>query len=135
MPFSLFSHPGYFGKRGFRVYHLNKHARYCPAISTENLWKLLGEDVRKEYMNRADKKVPVLDCRKHVCILLTLRHGITVSTLVDNYNWFYNYCGSVLYTLLCADPSDHHDSSQSATFYAQCFLWSLLEDKEITING
>merc|ERR1712071_666162 len=39
-------HPGYFGKVGMRHFHLKKNKYFCPTINVDNLWSLVGEDVK-----------------------------------------------------------------------------------------
>merc|ERR1712179_869172 len=56
-------HPGYFGKVGMRHFHLKKNKYFCPTINVDNLWSLVGEDVRKEYASKTE--APVIDCTAH----------------------------------------------------------------------
>ena len=45
-PFSLCSHPGYFGKVGMRYFHKQKHHFNPPTINVEKLWTLVSAEVR-----------------------------------------------------------------------------------------
>ena len=36
-------HPGYFGKKGIRVFRLHKNKVHCPSINIDKLWSLLSE--------------------------------------------------------------------------------------------
>merc|ERR1712144_154484 len=56
-------HPGYFGKVGMRHFHLKKNKYFCPTINVDNLWSLVGEDVRKAHEGKAE--APVIDCTKN----------------------------------------------------------------------
>merc|ERR1712071_257967 len=56
-------HPCYFGKVGMRHFHLKKNKYFCPTINVDNLWSLVGEDVRKEYASKSE--APVIDCTAH----------------------------------------------------------------------
>lgn len=51
-------HPGYFGKKGIRVFHLNKNALHCPVINIDKLWSLVSEETRTKYAdNKVKKKI------------------------------------------------------------------------------
>merc|ERR1711934_222270 len=56
-------HPGYFGKVGMRHFHLKKNKYFCPTVNVDKLWSLVGEDVRKQYADKAE--APVIDCTAH----------------------------------------------------------------------
>ena len=56
-------HPGYFGKRGIRVFRLHKNREHCESINVDKLWTILSENAQKKYLN--DKsKAPVIDITK-----------------------------------------------------------------------
>eukprot|EP01029_Cantina_marsupialis_P010212 TRINITY_DN2327_c3_g1_i1.p1 TRINITY_DN2327_c3_g1~~TRINITY_DN2327_c3_g1_i1.p1 ORF type:complete len:147 (+),score=26.56 TRINITY_DN2327_c3_g1_i1:31-471(+) len=40
-------HPGYFGKKGMRHFHLKKNAAYCKTININELYNLVDEDTKK----------------------------------------------------------------------------------------
>lgn len=61
--FSVFSHPGYFGKVGMRVFHLNAAANYCPTINIDKLWTLVPKETR-DILSK--DKAPVIDCVRAV---------------------------------------------------------------------
>jgi ribosomal protein L15 len=46
---SLFyaSHPGYFGKKGQRHFHLQRNQQFNPTINLDKLWTLVPEEARK----------------------------------------------------------------------------------------
>ena len=64
-------HPGYFGKVGMRHFHLTKQKYYKPTINLDKLWTLVSEQTRKNYADREDGKVPVIDCVRAVSNLLS----------------------------------------------------------------
>jgi len=37
------SHPGYFGKRGMRHFHLKRNQYFTPTVNLDNLWSLVSE--------------------------------------------------------------------------------------------
>uniref|UniRef100_A0A0K0EK10 Large ribosomal subunit protein uL15 n=1 Tax=Strongyloides stercoralis TaxID=6248 RepID=A0A0K0EK10_STRER len=57
-------HPGYFGKVGMRVFHLNRNKLYKPSINLDKLWTLVPEDVRTKMIGVKDK-APVVDVTAH----------------------------------------------------------------------
>jgi hypothetical protein len=38
-----FSHPGYFGKRGMRHFHLKRNQYFTPTINLDKIWSLVSE--------------------------------------------------------------------------------------------
>jgi large subunit ribosomal protein L27Ae len=48
-------HPGYFGKKGMRVFRMNKNQDYCPTLNIDKLWGLVSEETRKNYETSKDK--------------------------------------------------------------------------------
>jgi len=57
------SHPGHFGKKGIRTFHLKRNQLHCPTINLDKIWTLVTEDMRKAYANKKDK-APVIDVTK-----------------------------------------------------------------------
>lgn len=57
-------HPGYFGKKGMRVFRMNKNQDYCPSLNIDKLWSLVSEDTRKNYIEKKKDKAPVIDVTK-----------------------------------------------------------------------
>jgi large subunit ribosomal protein L27Ae len=62
-------HPGYFGKKGMRVFRKNKNQDHCPTLNIDNLWTLVSEETRKKYETSKEKvlfllKAPVIDVTK-----------------------------------------------------------------------
>lgn len=56
-------HPGYFGKRGIRVFRLHKNRIFSECINLDKIWTLLSEEARKKYLN--DKtQTAVIDVSK-----------------------------------------------------------------------
>ena len=56
-------HPGYFGKRGIRVFRLHKNREYCESVNLDKLWTLLSDEAQKKFLN--DKsKAAVIDVTK-----------------------------------------------------------------------
>ena len=56
-------HPGYFGKKGMRFFHLKRNKLFKPSINIDKLWSLVSETTRTQYANNKDK-VPVIDISK-----------------------------------------------------------------------
>jgi ribosomal protein L15 len=63
----LFSHPGYFGKKGQRHFHLQRNQYFKPTVNLDKLWTLVPEEARKA--STADKAV-VIDVVKSVRVSL-----------------------------------------------------------------
>merc|ERR1712150_193679 len=42
------NHPGYFGKKGQRHFHLSRNQYHCPTINLDKLWSLVPDSSRKE---------------------------------------------------------------------------------------
>ena len=56
-------HPGYFGKKGIRVFALQRNKLFQPIINLDKLWGLLTDNSRKVYGENKDR-VPVIDVTK-----------------------------------------------------------------------
>jgi large subunit ribosomal protein L27Ae len=48
-------HPGYFGKKGMRQFHLNRNKLHCPEVNLDKLWTLVSEETRKKYETNKEK--------------------------------------------------------------------------------
>merc|ERR1711920_837186 len=55
-------HPGFYGKTGMRVFHMQRNWKHCPTINTDKLWSLVTLDTRNK--SSKDKTVPVIDVTK-----------------------------------------------------------------------
>merc|ERR1712087_1095835 len=55
-------HPGFYGKTGMRVFHMQRNWKHCPTINIDKLWSLVSLDTRNK-VNK-DKTVPVIDVTK-----------------------------------------------------------------------
>lgn len=56
-------HPGYFGKKGIRVFALQRNKLFAPTINIDKIWTLITEQSRK--LSAANKdRVPVIDVTK-----------------------------------------------------------------------
>ena len=64
---TCFSHPGYFGKKGQRHFHLQRNQYFKPTVNLDKLWTLVPEEARKA--STADKAV-VIDVVKSVRVSL-----------------------------------------------------------------
>ena len=62
-----YSHPGYYGKTGMRVFNLQRNWKHCPTINTDKLWSLVSEESRKAAASSKDK-APVIDVTKAVSL-------------------------------------------------------------------
>jgi large subunit ribosomal protein L27Ae len=56
-------HPGYFGKKGIRVFALQRNKLHAPTINLDKLWTLVTDQSRKLYAANKDR-VPVIDVTK-----------------------------------------------------------------------
>ena len=56
-------HPGYYGKKGIRVFNLQRNRLHAPTINLDKVWTLLTEQSRKLYQANKDR-VPVIDVTK-----------------------------------------------------------------------
>lgn len=54
-------HPSYFEKRGDRIYHVKKNARWAKPITAARLWNLIPEEQRSSFIQT--DSVPVIDAR------------------------------------------------------------------------
>ena len=68
------SHPGYFGKKGQRHFHLCRNQYHTPTINLDKLWSLVPEQSRKD---STESKAAVIDVVKSVS---------TASTLFSSFN-------------------------------------------------
>jgi len=59
----LYSHPGFYGKTGMRVFHMQRNWKHCPTVNTDKLWTLVSEQTRKAAEKSKDK-APVIDVTK-----------------------------------------------------------------------
>jgi len=55
-------HPGFYGKCGMRVFHMQRNWKHCPTINIDKLWSLVSLDTRNKVSK--DKTVPVIDVTK-----------------------------------------------------------------------
>ena len=56
-------HPGYFGKKGIRVFHLKRNKLHSPSINIDKVWTLVTENTRRIY-DQNTERVPVIDVTK-----------------------------------------------------------------------
>jgi large subunit ribosomal protein L27Ae len=56
-------HPGYFGKKGIRVFALQRNKLFSPTINLDKIWTLITDQSRKLYAGNKDR-VPVIDVTK-----------------------------------------------------------------------
>jgi len=61
--FLLYSHPGYFGKKGQRHFHLKRNQYHMPTINLDKLWSLVSDESRKV---STESKAIVIDVVKSV---------------------------------------------------------------------
>lgn len=62
-----YSHPGYFGKKGQRHFHLQRNQYFKPTINLDKLWTLVPEEARKA---STVAKAVVIDVVKSVCLFI-----------------------------------------------------------------
>jgi large subunit ribosomal protein L27Ae len=56
-------HPGFFGKKGIRVFHLKQNKLHAPTINLDKIWSLVTENSRQLAAKNADR-IPVIDVTK-----------------------------------------------------------------------
>ena len=56
-------HPGYFGKKGIRVFNLQRNRQHSPSINIDKIWNLVTDQSRNLYASNKDR-VPVIDVTK-----------------------------------------------------------------------
>ncbi len=56
-------HPGYFGKKGMRQYHLLRNREWCPSINCNELWRLVPKKMREVALDpkKQPGMVPMVD--------------------------------------------------------------------------
>ena len=80
-------HPGYFGKKGIRVFRLHKNRIHCPIINIDKLWNLLSEQARDKYLT-GKNGVPVIDCVKNGFFKVTGRGRLPNVPVVVKAKYF-----------------------------------------------
>ena len=60
------SHPGYFGKKGIRNFHLKRNQYYKPTINLDKIWQLVSAEARTA---STKDKAAVIDVTKAVSVL------------------------------------------------------------------
>jgi hypothetical protein len=60
-----YSHPGYFGKKGMRHFHLKRNQYFTPSVNLDKLWSLVTEQTRLNAQKNTDR-APVIDVTKAV---------------------------------------------------------------------
>merc|ERR1711935_314994 len=56
-------HPGYFGKKGIRVFREHKNRDFCPSVNIDRLWSMLSESAKAKY-TKDKTTAPVVDVTK-----------------------------------------------------------------------
>ena len=56
-------HPGFFGKKGIRVFHLKRNTLFAPSINLDKLWTLVTDNSRQVAAKNTDR-IPVIDVTK-----------------------------------------------------------------------
>jgi large subunit ribosomal protein L27Ae len=56
-------HPGYFGKKGIRVFNLQRNRLHFPSINIDKVWTLITDESKKLHADSKDR-VPVIDVTK-----------------------------------------------------------------------
>lgn len=55
-------HPGYFGKLGFRHFHLLRNRQWRPVLNLDKLWTLVPAEDREKYLSSPNPQAaPVID--------------------------------------------------------------------------
>ena len=56
-------HPGFFGKKGIRVFNLQQNKLHFPSINPDKLWSLVTENSR-QLAAKNTERIPVIDVTK-----------------------------------------------------------------------
>ena len=56
-------HPGFFGKKGMRFFHLKRNTQFAPSINIDKLWSLVTDNSRQVAAKKTDR-IPVIDVTK-----------------------------------------------------------------------
>ena len=56
-------HPGFFGKKGIRVFHLKRNTQFAPSINLDKLWTLVTDSSRLVAAKNTER-IPVIDVTK-----------------------------------------------------------------------
>lgn len=80
-------HPGYFGKKGIRVFREHKNKIHCPAVNIDKLWTLLSEQSRTKYLNDKTTAV-VIDVTKSGYFKVTGRGRLPDVPIVVKAKYF-----------------------------------------------
>jgi hypothetical protein len=72
------SHPGYFGKKGQRHFHLQRNQYHCPTVNVDKLWSLVSEESRKA---STEKKAAIIDVTKAVSFYLLINNRLLLGFL------------------------------------------------------
>ena len=67
----VYSHPGYFGKQGMRVFRLQRNQQFQPIVNLDKLWSLVSEQTRLKAQASKDKAA-VIDVTKSVIIYISI---------------------------------------------------------------
>ena len=81
---SQYSHPGFYGKLGIRVFHKQNNRYFCPTINTDKLWSLVSEATRNSAAKSKDM-APVIDVTHSVSRVFLTKP--LFSTFLF-FNWF-----------------------------------------------
>lgn len=57
-------HPGYFGKVGMRILHLNNNQEYCPVVNVDSLWALAGQQAYEQAKGSNPQNATIIDVTK-----------------------------------------------------------------------
>ena len=79
------SHPGYFGKRGMRHFHLKRNQYFSPSINVDKLWSLVSEQTRLN-SEKNKEKAAVIDVTKAVNYIIYLNLNRATSKFLARVN-------------------------------------------------
>jgi len=81
-------HPGYFGKKGIRVFRLHKNRVHCPSLNVDQLWNLVSEQTKEKYLNQKTEESLVIDCVSHGIFKVTGRGRLPKVPIVVKAKFF-----------------------------------------------
>lgn len=86
--YSLYSHPGYFGKVGMRYFHKTMNKYHKPTVNLDKLWSLVSEQTRMYYKDKTDGPAPVIDVVRAVSIIRRQYFIETHPLTIVDYQFF-----------------------------------------------
>ena len=81
-------HPGYYGKKGIRVFREHKNREFCQSINVDQLWGLVSEQTKEKFLNKKTEESLLIDCVSHGFFKVTGRGRLPKTPLVVRAKYF-----------------------------------------------